>query len=140
MQKVVNLIVLCIFIINMTGCATILKDKETKMPVNSEPQGADVFLGSGKNQVRVGRTPTIVKLYNKEPAYLTFRKDGYEDSVYEAKPWINNGWMFASFTCLIVPALVDFISHNTYSFKEKEIKIILDPVILKQANQINTKK
>ena len=140
MRKVIYSVVLFIFIINMSGCATILKDKETQMPVNSEPQGADVFHKMGKNQMRVGRTPAVVKLDNKEPAYFTFRKEGYEDSVYIAKPWINNGWMLASLLCAMVPALIDFISHNTYSFKEKEIKITLDPVISKQTDQTNTKK
>lgn len=132
MRKAINLIVLSILILNTTGCATILKKKETKMKVDSEPQGADVFLGRGKREMRMGRTPTVVNLDNKHRAYLTFRKDGYEESRYIAKPHIDHRWMLASFLCAIGPAFIDLVSRNTYSFKESEIKVTLDPVILKQ--------
>lgn len=139
-RKIVSFLEIVILLITLSGCATILKDKETKMPVDSEPQGADVFLGKGRNQIRVGRTPAVVTLDNKDIAFLTFRKDGYEETIYVAKPHINHKWMVASFLCLIGPAFIDFVTHNTYSFKESEIKVAIDPILSKKNNQANDKQ
>lgn len=145
MKKIINSVVLFMFIINMTGCATILKEKETQMKVTSEPEGADIYQTVGRmfrrdKVVRVGRTPTTITLDNKNDAELIFKKDGYEDSNYTAKSEIANGWMFASFVCLIVPAIIDLASKNARNFREKEIKVTLDSVLPKQTDQINTKK
>lgn len=147
MRKVINLVVLFILIINITGCATILKDKETKIKVNSEPQGAEVYIvkrrGFGfarDNQVRLGRTPTTLTLNNRRSADLNFKKDGYEESNYTVKSELDGAWMTASFVCAIFPAFIDLVSRNARSFKEKEIKVILDSVLPKQTDQITTKK
>jgi hypothetical protein len=139
-RKIASLLLVTVFVVSMSGCATILKDKETKMPVNSEPQGADVFLGRGRRAIRLGRTPTVVTLDNKRSAWITFRKEGYEEGAYAAKPRIDNGWMIASFLCVIGPAIVDLITQSAMSFNEKEIKITLDPILPKQAEQVNIKK
>ncbi|MCX5698767.1 MAG: hypothetical protein NTX01_03630 [Candidatus Omnitrophica bacterium] len=145
MRKIINLAVLFIFVINMTGCATILKPKETQMKVTSEPEGAEIYQTIGRRfnrgrEVRVGRTPATITLDNKREANLTFRKDGYEEITYRAKPHKHPGWLFASFACAIIPVFIDWVTHNSYYFKEREIKVTLDPVLPKQAGQINTKK
>ena len=139
-RKVTYSILVAVFVISMSGCATILKDKETKMPINSDPQGADVFLGRGRRAIRAGRTPTVLTLDNKRSSWITFRKDGYEEGVYAAKPHIDNGWMIASFLCVIGPAIVDLATMSAQSFKEKEITVTLYPLPPKQAEQVNTKK
>jgi len=145
MKKIINFFVLLVFIVNMTGCATILKPKETQMSISSEPEGAEIYqttvrtFGRGK-EIRVGRTPTVLTLDNLHNAELTFHKDGYEEASYVAKPHINHGWMLASFVCLMGPAFIDFVTHNTYGFREKEIKVNLDPVLPKQTDQVNAKK
>jgi len=140
MKKIINFVALFIFIISMTGCATILKPKETQMKVTSEPEGADVYQTVGRvfrrdTTMRAGRTPTIITLDNKHPAQLAFKKEGYEESVYITKPHINNGWMLASFLCGIMPAFIDLVSKNALSFKESEIRVTLDPVLSKQTDQ-----
>ena len=147
MRKVINLFVLSVFIINMTGCATILKPKETQIKVDSEPEGAEIYLvkhrafGFAKdNQMRLGRTPTTLTLINKRSAELNFKKDGYEESNYLVRSELDHGWMLTSFVCLIFPAFIDLVTKNARSFKEKEIKVTLDPVLPKQTDQTNTKK
>ena len=145
MKKIINSVVLFVFIINMTGCATLLKEKETQVKVNSEPQGAEVYQTIGRmfrsdKRVRVGRTPVILTLENKHDAEFTFKKDGYEDYDYTDKSEIAHGWMLASLCCLVFPALIDFASKNARNLKDKEIKVTLDPVLPKQTEQINIKK
>jgi len=140
LRKITFSILVVILMLSLSGCATILKDKETRMPINSDPQGADVFLGRGRHAIRAGRTPTVLTLDNKRSSWITLRKEGYEEGVYAAKPHINNGWMIASFLCAIGPAIVDLATMSAQSFKEKEITVTLYPLLPKQTEQINTKK
>ena len=138
MKKIINSVVLLVFILNITGCATILKEKETQVKVDSEPQGAEVYLTTHRRETRLGRTPTTLTLDNRRSADLTFKKDGYEDSSHTIKSDLAGGWMLASFICGIMPAFIDLVSKNGKEFKETEVKVTLDPVLPKQTEQ--TKK
>lgn len=140
MRKVVNLVVLLIFAIHMTGCATILKPKETQMKITSEPEGADIYSIQKKRfrrdrEIRLGRTPTTLTLKNRNTTEFVFKKDGYENSNYTAESVLDNDWMLASFACAVFPAFIDFVSRNARSFKEQEIKVTLDPVLPKQSDK-----
>ena len=131
-RKITSSFLVLVLLITLSGCATILKDKETQIAVHSNPEGAEVFLGEGRHQMRVGRTPAVLTLENKDDAFLTFRKDGYEETTYVDKSEIAHGWMLASFICLVVPAIMDLASKNARDLREKEIKVTLDPVLPKQ--------
>ncbi len=144
-RKITSLVLISVLLISLSGCATILKEKETQIKVDSEPQGAEVYLTKlmrrGKYQeVRLGRTPTIITLDNRRDVALNFKKSGYEESNYTVKSDLAGGWMLTSFVCLIMPAFIDLVTKNARSFRENEIKVTLDPVLPKQAEQINTKK
>jgi len=131
-NKIANLVVLCIFFIHMSGCAAILKPRDTQMKVDSEPQGAEIYLAVQEEKiVRVGRTPAVIPLDNKHNAELTFKKAGYEDGWYMARSKVDHSWMLLSFVCVILPAFIDLASRSARSFKEKEIKVILDPILPK---------
>jgi len=143
MRRLLNVFMLLAFVVNTSGCATILKSKETRMKVTSEPEGAEVYqsfepwMWRKGGEVRVGRTPTEVTLSNKHEAELIFRKDGYEETMYRATPHVHHGWMLASFVCAVMPAFIDLVSRNAYSFKEKEIKVTLDSADPKSARGVN---
>ena len=121
------------------------KEKETQVKLDSEPQGAEVYMNqhrifSRAKLVRVGRTPTTFSVDNKHDAEFVFKKDGYEEATFTDKSEIANGWMFASFVCLIMPAIIDLASKNAKNLETSDIKVKLDPVLPKQAEQVNTKK
>ncbi len=121
-----KLIVMVLVLSLLNGCATILKNKYAKVKIDSEPQGADVFVGKGRRAVRMASTPATLKLSNKRPAYLTFKKEGYEDTTYIINNRISHGWMVLSFFCGVGPAFVDGITRNACSLSETNIKVKLD--------------
>ncbi len=68
---------LYLLIFGVTGCASMYGDNTRQVSVNSEPEGANVYI-NGKNY---GTTPTTVTLptyvYGGMP--ITVKKDGYVD-------------------------------------------------------------
>ena len=66
MKKIINAVVLFIFIINMTGCATILKPKDTQIKVDSEPQGAEVYI---TKQRMFGRRDVAEHFFKRGPRF-----------------------------------------------------------------------
>ena len=128
-RKITSLTLLCALLISLFGCATVLKTKQTSLPVDSQPQGAEVFLVTDNYARRVGITPTVIMLDNRRTSEVSFRKYGYQERRYTAKPHINDGWMTASFLCLSVPALVDLLTQSAMSFKETEIRVTLEPIL-----------
>ena len=144
-RKITSLILAVVFIISLSGCATILKEKETQVKIDSEPQGAEIYKTVGgmfgnKRDKRIGRTPITLPLLNRNSIGLTFKKDGYEESNYTIKTELQGSWMVASFFCFIFPAFIDLVSGNANTLKDKEIKVVLEPVLSKQTEQINANK
>lgn len=133
MKKLISAVVLLVFILNVVGCATILKEKETQVKIDSEPQGATIYRLSGgmlgrHRDIKLGKTPATITFKNRNNVGLIFKKDGYEESTYEIRAELQNGWMVASFVCFIFPALVDLASGNAKTLKDKEVKVVLEPV------------
>jgi len=130
MKKIINFVVLFAFIIQMTGCATILKDKTTKVKIDSEPQGAEIFNNVRRGKlVKIGQTPTTLILNNKHNYYLIFRKNGYKETGYTLRSGVATGWMLVSFVCCIFPAWIDFVTKNARNFRYDEIKVSLGPAL-----------
>ncbi len=124
MKKIINFIVLLIFIINITGCATILKQKSVDVAVNTDPEGANVFIDGG----RVGRTPVTLNLSHKHPVVLVFKKTGYEEMSHRIDNHMVVGWILASFACDVYPVFIDLASGAAYSLNETKVNVKLDPI------------
>lgn len=61
--------------LSLTGCATLFGDHDKTVHVDSQPQGAQVFV----NNMPVGVTPTTVAINNPlSPPTITLKKPGYE--------------------------------------------------------------
>lgn len=56
-----------------TGCASILKGTTQKIPISSDPAGADVLVDGSL----VGQTPTNVEMKRKHDHLVTIQKTGY---------------------------------------------------------------
>ena len=136
MKKIINIVILVIFIINITGCATILKQKSVDVAVNTEPEGANVFL----NGNRVGKTPITLNLPHKHSVVLVFRKDGYEEMSHRIDKHLVGGWLVVSFLCDVLPAGIDLATQSAWSLDETNVMVKLDPVLPKQTEQLNNKK
>ncbi len=66
----------------LTGCATVTHGRFQKIPVTSEPSGADIELAQcGAGRGGSARTPAIVSVRrNADGCTITLHKDGYESA------------------------------------------------------------
>ncbi|MDE2303998.1 MAG: PEGA domain-containing protein [Gammaproteobacteria bacterium] len=60
--------------VQLSGCATIVKGTTQKVPVASDPSGADVIVDGNLS----GQTPTTVELKRKNDHLVTLEKTGYQ--------------------------------------------------------------
>lgn len=71
---------------SLSGCASIVGDKDQQITINSTPSQADLVITDETNQaVFQGQTPTTVTLKKADGSYfggkdynVTLSKDGYE--------------------------------------------------------------
>lgn len=83
----------------VTGCATIVGDKEQSITINSSPSNANVLITDERSmEVHSGNTPTTVQLRKSDGSYfggktytVELSKDGYESRtmMINSSP---NGW------------------------------------------------
>ena len=74
MRKISLLLVVCLSSVYLCGCATILNGTSQKIPVSSEPAGAEVTVDS-KN---VYTTPVKLRLERRRDHALVFTKSGFD--------------------------------------------------------------
>ena len=127
MKKLISSVVLLAFVVSITGCATILKEKTTKVKIDSEPQGAIVYNYKHvyEEPHKIGVTPMTIDIDNRHNFALIFKKDGYKDKKFILRSGVAVGWQFTSLCCLIFPAFVDFVSKNARNLKQTEVKVNL---------------
>ena len=74
MRKFFSCVILMIFVLSITGCASITCGPNQRVPVSTNPPGATVMVdGEGSH-----KTPTTIKLRRKTDHNLIFVKEGYE--------------------------------------------------------------
>ena len=66
--------VVAVALVLSTGCATIVKGTTAKLPIASDPTGADVLVDGNF----VGQTPTTVVLKKSSDHVVTLQKVGYQ--------------------------------------------------------------
>ena len=139
MGKLINFVVLLVFIINLTGCATILKEKTTEVKIDSEPQGVAVYHYLHVYDIpdKIGQTPMKITIDKRHNYALVFKKEGYEDKKFILRSGVALGWQFASFCCAIFPAAVDFFTKNARNLKQTEVKVHLNPGVSTLSKRIN---
>lgn len=128
MKKIINCVVLAIFTINMTGCATIMKPKTTKISINSNPEGANVYFDGN----RVGKTPLLTTASNRNPLMVSLKKEGYEGASKRIGVHTEGGYLVAD--CFLPPIygcgwiILDMCTKNSNSLDETKLNFILEPV------------
>lgn len=109
----------------MTGCATIVGDKEQSITINSSPSNADVLITDERSvQVHAGNTPTTVQLRKSDGSYfggktytVEIAKEGYKSRtmMINSSP---NGWYIGGnliFGGLIGWLIVDPLTGAMYN-------------------------
>ncbi|WP_346795461.1 hypothetical protein R5M92_08385 [Halomonas sp. Bachu 37] len=109
----------------MTGCASIIGDKEQTVTINSSPSNADVLITDERSmEVHNGTTPATVQLNKSDGSYfggktytVEISKDGYESRtmMINSSP---NGWYIGGnliFGGLIGWLIVDPLTGAMYN-------------------------
>ncbi|MDN3552893.1 PEGA domain-containing protein [Halomonas almeriensis] len=120
----------------MTGCASIVGEKEQTVTINSTPSNAEVLITDEKSQrVHSGSTPTTVQLRKADGSYfggksynVEISKDGYEDRTMMINS-TPNGWYVGGnliFGGLIGWLIVDPLTGAMYNLSPDTINASLD--------------
>ncbi|MGO3354364.1 MAG: hypothetical protein ACTILI_13460 [Halomonas sp.] len=119
----------------VTGCATIVGDKEQSITINSSPSNANVLITDERSmEVHSGNTPTTVQLRKSDGSYfggktytVELSKDGYESRtmMINSSP---NGWYIGGnilFGGLIGWLIVDPLTGAMYNLTPDSINASL---------------
>ncbi len=107
---------------SLAGCATLFKSKNAVVKLDSDPQGAVVYI----NGNRMGRTPLPLKMSHKDPLTITFKKEGYEDKTYIINTKTAAGWVILDCLGGFIPVVIDAVTGNWTSLEETEVKVLLE--------------
>lgn len=110
-------------VIALSGCATLFSSKSKKIPLVSDPQGAEVFL----NGNRVGVTPMNLKIDNGKSQTITFRKAGYKEVSCQLTAKTGAGWVILDVLAGLVPIIIDAATGDWSQVKESSCTVALPP-------------
>ncbi|RTR01971.1 hypothetical protein [Halomonas nitroreducens] len=118
-------------VMTLSGCASIVGDKEQAITINSTPSQADVVITDERSMdVFEGKTPTTVTLRKADGSYfggksytVNISKDGFEDRTVAISS-SPNGWYVAGnlvFGGFVGWLIVDPLTGSMYSLSPDEI-------------------
>ncbi len=127
-RKITFSILVLVFIISMSGCATIAHPKTSEVSINSNPQGADVYFDGNK----VGKTPLLTEASNRDPFTVSIKKEGYEEISKKIGVHTSNGCFLAD--CFLPPVygcawiILDACTGNANTLNETKLNFTLEPI------------
>lgn len=102
--------------LTLSGCATIFKGSEQRVPINSNPQGAEIIIDG----VSYGTTPQLIRLEVQRSYDVTLRQNGQERTV-TLRNRIGTTWVVLDVIGLLIPLLVDASTGDWYELTPGEI-------------------
>ena len=120
--RTLTLLVCCVLTLSFIGCATLFKAKSRTVSLDSDPQGAEIYI----NGNRMGRTPMPMNLSNLKTVTVTFKKEGYEDKTYIINTKVGTGWVILDCLGGFIPVIIDAVTENWYNLDTSEVKVLLD--------------
>jgi len=123
-------IMMCIVLLGLAGCATIMGDKTQLLGIKSTPDAALIKITDEKgSQVFDGKTPTTVTLQKGDGSYfggktyqVSITKEGYKPATVTLNSKVN-GWYVGNilFGGLIGWLIVDPFTGAMYNLKPENI-------------------
>ena len=98
-----------------SACATIISSPKRKVKLNTNPQGAQVYIDGEYGNVI---TPCQIKVRRKKMVTYTFKKEGHEDGVVEQKGAFNPVVIGNVFLGGVVGGLIDYATGAWYELPE----------------------
>ena len=125
MGKIPRVAVICFCLViafSIMGCATLFKQKERTVAFDSDPQGATVYIDGN----RMGTTPMPLRLSNKKPVNVTFKREGYADKTYIINNHVGGGWVVLDCLGGFIPVIIDAVTEDWYNLETSSVKVLLD--------------
>ena len=122
MKKVISLSILIVFVFMLSNCATIFKGEYRNVRINSEPDGAKVYINGDYH----GETPLRLELRPNQSYTVEFRRDGYKTEVRQIQNKIGWGWVVLDVITGVVPVLIDALTGAWYDFDQRYVNAILE--------------
>lgn len=120
-----SILVIIIFSILMTSCASIMNESLAEIAIDSYPNDAIIKI----NGQIAGKTPTVLKLKRGDIYIIEIQKDGYKNyKVITTKPttdWVWGNFFFGGLYGLFL----DYENGNAYDIEPKEINAKLEKEI-----------
>lgn len=82
LQKLVLFVVMGL---SCVSCATVINGTTQRIPISSDPIGAQVFVDG----MLVGRTPVTIEVKRKYSHLITLSADGYEEAAVQVNPVLS---------------------------------------------------
>jgi len=104
--------------VSLSGCATIFKGGEQRVPINSNPQGAEIIIDG----VSYGTTPQIIQLEVQRSYDVTLRQ-GEQERIVTLRNRVGATWVVLDVVGLLIPLLVDASTGDWYELNPGEIVV-----------------
>ena len=113
-------IVSCLFL--LSGCGTILYGPQQKVPIHSEPAGAQVVV-DGKE---VGTTPTVVTLSRGDNHEIVLTQRGSPSKIIQLKKKINGAILGTILPGGLLFLTIDSSNGSMYTLTPEKVLAIFD--------------
>lgn len=107
------------------GCASIFKGVNEEVNINSEPNGANIYV----NGQMLGKTPLQIRLPTKNTHYIEFVKEGYEKKTFILTSSIGAHWIILDILSGLIPIIIDAATGSWYSFDNNYAGVYLEKKI-----------
>jgi len=120
-KKATSIIVVLVFIVVFSGCATIMQGTTQSVGISSTPTGAMVMV----DNIEIGRTPVVVDLKRKEHHFVEIDMPGYIP--YETTfTRSTSGWVWGNIVFGgLIGLAIDAMSGGLYKLTPTEINTVL---------------
>lgn len=122
MKKFTSIILIFFLFLLTSSCATLFKGNSSKLDLNSNPQGAQVYVNGGY----MGDTPVRLKLVSKNTYSIEFRKEGYKTKTVNITNKVGVGWVILDVLGGLIPVIIDAATGAWYELDQKNVNAILD--------------
>ena len=122
MKKIISITLVISLFLLISSCATIFKGPSNNVDLNSNPQGAEVYVNGNYR----GDTPIKLKLESKQTYTLEFKKEGYKTKTITITNHVGVGWIVLDVICGLIPVIIDAVTGSWYELDQKNVNAVLD--------------
>jgi len=117
----------CPLLLLACSCATVLQGSRQTLAIDSEPEGAKVYL----NGLRIGTTPMRVEAQASKDYSFEFRLEGYETRSMKTADYVGAGWVALDVYLVLTIFLswvivIDALTGDWFYFNG--MKVVMQPL------------